>query len=228
MNGSTTLAQRLAAVRRRIAAACERAGREPDEVLLVGVSKRQPPERVAEALAEGVLDLGESYAQHLPGRQELFPRARWHFIGHLQRNKVRLVVPACTLIHSVDSLRLAAAIVRHAEAAGLQQAVLLEAGTGEASKTGASPEDLPALATFVEGESALRLEGLMGMAPWGSAEPAARRAFRDISGLRRQLQQHLGRTLPHLSMGMSGDLEVAVEEGATMVRVGEALFGPRG
>ncbi len=227
MNLRYAMAERLASVRARISAACERVSRDPAGVLLVGVSKRQPAERVATALELGVRDLGENYAQHLRQRRDAFAGVRWHFIGHLQRNKVRFVVPGCALLHSLDSVRLAEAVAKHATAAGVCQPVLLEVGTGEASKTGLPPAEVSALARLVQSRPSLRLEGLMGMAPWGGGDEVARRAFGAIRQLRDRLQDDLGQALPQLSMGMSGDLEVAVEQGATLVRVGEALFGPR-
>jgi len=234
------VAGRLAKVRRRIALACARAGRAPGEVTLVGIAKGQPLERVVEALTLGLDDLGESYAQELVRRREELHRLaaappaaldlaalRWHFVGHLQRNKVKLVVPGCVLIHSLDSLRLLQVLGRQVREAGVTQHVLLEVGTGEATKTGVQPDEVRSLARAVFAEEGLLLDGLMGMAPFDSAPEEARQTFAGLRRLRDALQQELGVALPHLSMGMSGDLEQAVEEGATLVRVGEALFGPR-
>ena len=227
LSGGHGVAARLAAVRRRIEQACLRAGRDPGEVTLVGVSKREPEERVAEALALGLRVLGESCAQELVRRRAAFPDARWHFVGHLQRNKVRQVVPGCVLIHSLDSVRLAQALAEGARAGGVRQRVLLEVGTGEETKSGARVDEVRELARAALAAPELELCGLMGMAPWGTSPEEARPTFRNLRLLRDALEQELGVALPLLSMGMSGDLEPAVEEGATLVRVGEALFGPR-
>jgi pyridoxal phosphate enzyme (YggS family) len=221
------LAARLAAVRQRIDRACAEAGRDPATVGLVAVSKQQPAARIAAAIALGLVDLGESYAQELTQHQQQFPGVRWHFIGHLQRNKVKLVVPGCELLHSLDSARLLEAVGQRAREAGVVQQVLIEVSTEEATKTGLPPAEVPALAARIVAEPGVRLVGLMGMAPFDSPPAQASDTFRRLRTLRDELEQRLGRSLPTLSMGMSGDLEQAVSEGATLVRVGEALFGPR-
>ncbi len=223
------LARRLAAVQGRIARACERSDRDPASVTLVAVSKRQPLAAVQAAWDLGLRDFGESYAQELQTRYAAaLSGVRWHFIGHLQRNKVRAVLPGVHLLHSLDSLRLAEAVAGRAQDLGVPQPVLLELGTGEETKTGSGWDEAPALARALAQAEGLDLQGLMGMAPWGSEGEEARAAFRRVRGLAEALRQELSLPLPELSMGMSGDLEEAVEEGATLVRVGEALFGPRG
>ena len=224
---------RLADLLARIAAAAARAGRRPGEVGLVAVSKRHPPELVAAAARAGVTDLGENYAQELVGKMDALagdPAARglaWHFIGRLQRNKVRLVVGRVALIHAVDSIELAREIDRRAAEAGRVQPILIAvSAAGEAQKTGVDPDALGRLLEEIAGLSALDCAGLMTMPPWPDAPEDSRRYFRELCEIR---DRHAtpDRPLPHLSMGTTGDLEVAVEEGATLVRVGTALFGPR-
>lgn len=224
---------RLADLLARIAAAAARAGRRPGDVGLVAVSKRHPPELVAAAARAGVTDLGENYAQELVGKMDALagdPAARglaWHFIGRLQRNKVRLVVGRVALIHAVDSIELAREIDRRAAEAGRVQPILIAvSAAGEAQKTGVDPDALGRLLEEIAGLSALDCAGLMTMPPWPDAPEDSRRYFRELREIRDRLATP-DRPLPHLSMGTTGDLEVAVEEGATLVRVGTALFGPR-
>ncbi len=219
----------LAAVRGRIAAAAARAGRTADEVTLVAVTKGHPLERVREAAAAGLLDVGESRVQEAAGKQAAWPDApvRWHLIGHLQRNKARLAVGRFALIHSLDSLRLADALESAAAAAGVVQEVLVEVNVArEPQKSGASPDEAPALVAHAARLPHLRLRGLMTMAPYDAPLDAQHRAFGGLRELRDGLATS---TLPLavLSMGMSGDFEAAVEEGATMVRLGTILFGER-
>ncbi len=223
-----TITNRIERVQARIEAACLEAGRDPSEVLLIGVSKRQPLERVLAAVNAGVLDLGENYAQALAERRVQLPdpAVRWHFIGHLQRNKVKLVVP-CALIHSVDSVRLVQAIGKRARALGVVQDVLVEVSTGEASKAGVPEEGLAEVLEAAGAEEGVRPMGLMAMSRLGSSLDEARGWFEHVRGLASDLSARLGLPLPWLSMGMSGDLEAAILAGATHVRVGEALFGPR-
>ena len=224
---------RLADLLARIAAAAARAGRRPGDVGLVAVSKRHPPELVAAAARAGVTDLGENYAQELVGKMDALagdPAARglaWHFIGRLQLNKVRLVVGRVALIHAVDSIELARDIDRRAAEAGRVQPILIAvSAAGEAQKTGVDPDALGRLLEEIAGLSALDCAGLMTMPPWPDAPEDSRRYFRELREIRDRFATP-DRPLPHLSMGTTGDLEVAVEEGATLVRVGTALFGPR-
>ncbi len=219
----------LAAVRGRIAAAAARAGRTADEVTLVAVTKGHPLERVREAAAAGLLDVGESRVQEAAGKQAAWPDApvRWHLIGHLQRNKARLAVGRFALIHSLDSLRLADALESAAAAAGVVQEVLVEVNVArEPQKSGASPDEAPALVAHAARLPHLRLRGLMTMAPYDAPLDVQHRVFGGLRELRDGLATS---TLPLavLSMGMSGDFEAAVEEGATMVRLGTILFGER-
>lgn len=227
------IAERVDEVRARIARACDRTGRRPNDVTLVAVAKGVPAHAVAEAVAAGVCDIGENRAQEMVAtRGELTAYSgtggtRWHFVGVLQRNKVRAIVPGAALIHSVDSATLAEAIARRAKMVDLVQDVLLEVNTGgEASKSGVAPEELPILSEKVAALPGLRLRGLMTVPP-PVEDPEAARPF--FSALR-ALRDRVAETVPELrdlSMGMSADFETAVEEGATLVRVGSAIFGAR-
>ncbi|HZQ35313.1 MAG TPA: YggS family pyridoxal phosphate-dependent enzyme [Dehalococcoidia bacterium] len=217
---STSIAANVAAVRARIAAACERAGRDPASVRLVAVTKTVPAAAVAEALAAGVTDVGENYVREgAAKRAELGGRGVWHLIGHLQTNKVRAALQAFDTLQAVDSLRLAEAVSRHASRT---VPVLLEVNAaGEATKFGFAPADVGAAAAAVRRLPDLELRGLMTVAPATSDPEALRPLFRSL----RRLAE--ANRLQELSMGMSGDFEVAVEEGATMVRIGRAIFGER-
>jgi hypothetical protein len=219
----------VAPVRSRIAAAAVRAGRSPGDVRIVAVTKGHPLERAREAVAEGLLDLGENRVQEALGKQAAWPDApvRWHLIGHLQRNKVKLVVGRFVLIHSLDSVRLADALDAAAAAAGLVQDVLVEVNVArEAQKSGVMPDDAPALVGHAAALPHLRVTGLMTIAPFTDDVAVQRRAFRELRLLRDALATST-MELAVLSMGMSGDFEIAVEEGATMVRLGTILFGER-
>lgn len=215
-------------VQERVAAAASRAGRSPDDVTIVGVSKTFGVEVLRAALAAGVKDLGENRAQELKEKAlALGAGPRWHFVGHLQTNKARHVVGIARLIHSLDRIGLAEAIARRAREAGMVQDVLLEVNiAGEASKHGIEPARLGALADEVASLEGIAVRGLMTMGPPPSAPEDARPHYRDLARLSRELAAAHPRA-GELSMGMSRDYEVAVEEGATLVRVGEAIFGPR-
>jgi pyridoxal phosphate enzyme (YggS family) len=208
-------------VRERIERACARAGRSASEVTLVAVSKTQPAAAVREAYAAGQRVFGENYVQELvekAGALADLDGLRWHFIGHLQRNKVKDVVRVGAMIETVDSERLAAEIDKRAASTR----VLLQVNVaGEAQKSGCSPEELDALVPAVRALQLLERTGLMTVPPLGEAPEASRPHF---ARLRELAQRH---ALKELSMGMSADLEVAIEEGATLVRVGTAIFGSR-
>jgi len=209
----------LAGVRERMAAACSRAGRDPASVRLVAVSKTKPIELLRAAQAAGQSIFGENYAQDLREKADALPGVEWHFIGALQTNKAKLVVGRAALIHTCDRIALAQELSKRAQSAGLTQRVLLEVNVGrEPQKAGALPEDVPALLEKVRALPSLAPLGLMCIPP---AEGDPRGHFRSL----RQLGQGLG--LPELSMGMSADYEIAIEEGATLVRVGTAIFGER-
>jgi pyridoxal phosphate enzyme (YggS family) len=202
-----------------MAAACARAGRDPASVKLIAVGKTKPIDLLREARAAGQTIFGENYAQELREKADALPGAEWHFIGALQTNKAKLVVGRATLIHTCDRIGLAQELSKRAKAAGLTQRVLLEVNVGrEPQKAGVLPEEAPALLDQVRALAALACEGLMCIPP---AEGDARRDFRSL----RQLAESLG--LRELSMGMTADYETAIEEGATLVRVGTAIFGER-
>ncbi|MDP6607000.1 MAG: YggS family pyridoxal phosphate-dependent enzyme [Dehalococcoidia bacterium] len=223
MTVAATIVERLAAVRAEIEAACERAGRNPAGVTLVAVTKTHPLETIREAIVAGLTDLGENRAQEFVLKAEaaagtgLMPR--WHFIGHLQRNKARQVLPYAGVLHSVDSERLVAEIERRATR---PLPCYLEVNVaGEASKHGVTVEELPALLACAKAASNIEVAGLMTIAPIVDDPEQARPVFRRL----RELASAHG--LTGLSMGMTNDYAVAIEEGATVVRVGRAIFGER-
>jgi pyridoxal phosphate enzyme (YggS family) len=222
------IAQNLEEVRRRIKAAALRAGRDPGQVRLVAVSKTMPLELIREAVAAGQRLFGENYLQEARGKiEELGEAATWHFIGHLQSNKAKAVVNLFELIHGVDRLNLAEALDNAAASKGTLQKILLQVNlAGEATKSGASQEAAAELLRQIAQLPHLRVMGLMTMPPFLEPE-TVRPYFRTLRELRDRLQEIGGNPLPELSMGMSGDFEVAIEEGATLVRVGTAIFGSR-
>lgn len=223
------LSDRLDHLRIKIAAAAQRARRSPSDIELVAVSKTQPAENVREAIEAGQLLFGENRVQELISKVPLLPGStRWHFIGHLQSNKIRKVLPICELIHGVDSAELAKDIDRIAEELGLFPRVLLEVNVaGEASKFGFKPEVLRNEIETLLSLKRVQVEGFMTIAPLAEDPEDSRAFFRALRTLRDELATCTDTPLPILSMGMSGDFEVAVEEGATHVRVGSALFGAR-
>ena len=224
-NQQTGIAGRLADVRARIAAAARRAGRDPQGVRLLAISKLQPVTAIQAAVAAGQVDFGENRAQELVAKLDQAPAGtRWHFVGRLQRNKVKQVVGSVELIHSVDRLALAEAIAAHAAGRDLRQRVLLQVDVaGEPQKGGCAPEDVPPLLERIRQLDGIAAAGLMTIPPV-DADPAAM-----FERLRALHARHLPAfpELIELSMGMSADIEVAVAHGATIVRVGTAIFGPR-
>ena len=222
---------RLAAIHARIAEAAARAGRDPGAITLLAVSKTFPAERVREAVAQGIMLFGESRVQEaLPKMDDVGPGAAWHLIGHLQKNKVAKAVGRFALIHSVDSIELARRMDRLAGEAGVRQPVLVQVNVSrEAQKHGFPPERTAAVVAELSALPHLEIKGLMGMAPKGDGPESARPAFADLKALFDAIAQDApkGVTMETLSMGMSGDFEIAIEEGATLVRVGGALFGER-
>jgi len=223
-----TLEQRIADVLERIEASASRVQRRPSEVTLVAVTKTFGAHVVLEAAEAGVTDVGENRAQELREKALVVgDRVRWHFIGPLQTNKAKHVVGTATLIHSVDRPALATEIDRRARAHDLVQEVLIEVNVArEAAKQGCDPATAIALAREVDGLANVRVRGLMAMAPFSDQPEHSRPYFREMRALRELLASEVpGAT--ELSMGMTRDFEVAIEEGATIVRVGEAIFGPR-
>jgi len=213
------VASGLASVRANIARACARAGRDPATVRLIAVSKTKPLSMLQEAAAAGQRIFGENYAQELREKAEALPGVEWHFIGALQTNKAKLVVGRAALIHTCDRLALAQELSKRAKAAAMVQRVLLEVNVGrEPQKAGVLPADAGRLLDQVRALPALSCEGLMCIPPAEGDPRVHFRALRELaSGLR----------VAELSMGMSADYEVAIEEGATLVRVGTAIFGER-
>jgi len=223
------LAANLSSVRQRMHAACERVGRDPASVLLLAVTKSQPPETVSAAAALGLTLFGENRVQEAKAKiPQCSSPLRWHMIGHLQTNKGRDAVELFAMIQSVDSLHLAQELNKRAEQAAKTLPVLLEVNlAGEASKFGYPPERLLAELKTLNALPRLEIHGLMTMPPWAPEPERARPYFRQLRELKARGEQALGAPLPHLSMGMTGDFEVAIEEGATIIRVGTALFGER-
>jgi pyridoxal phosphate enzyme (YggS family) len=222
------LLDRLRALEDRLGAACRRAGRDRAEVRLVAVTKSIGADVAALLPPLGVTDLGESRPQELWRKAAALPAAvRWHLVGHLQRNKVERTLPLTHLIHSVDSTRLLAALDQEAARQGRSVSVLLEVNaSGEPNKHGFTPEEVPALAPALAALRHVCVRGLMTMAALADDPERARPTFAAVRQLRDRLRGELGPAHPleHLSMGMTNDFEVAVEEGATLVRVGTALF----
>ncbi len=224
---ATTIAERLAAVRARIAEATTRAGRPEGSVRLLAVSKTKSEALIREAYAAGQRDFGENYAQELATKAMALADLkdlRWHMIGPLQRNKAKLVVPVAKVVHTVDRPELAEELSKRAAGTGKTPQVLLEVNVaGEASKAGCTPEGAVGLAALVRQLPHLDLVGLMTIPPDTDDRELARPFFRRL----RELRDALGGGLTELSMGMSHDFEIAIEEGATIVRVGTAIFGAR-
>lgn len=235
------IAARLMAQRKRIAEAARRAGRDPADVRLIAVSKTQPAEALRAAYRAGQRDFGENYVQELTAKAAALadlPDLRFHLIGHLQRNKARSVAGLVSAVHSTDSLRLAQELGKRAAAAGVppqrrwrpdddeRLPVLAEVNVaGEPGKSGCRPEELEDLLSAIEAEPALRLAGLMTVPPYSDDPELARPHFERLAALR--TAQGGEERLPELSIGMSHDVEVAIACGATCVRIGTALFGPR-
>lgn len=241
---SSALAERLAAVTERITAAAKRCGRSPDEVTLLCVAKKHSARAVAELCAlwtgPGPLLVGENYMQEALEKQKLVDtllregrcasRICWHFIGHVQSRKSRDAPGNFSMLHTLDSEKLASALQRHIRAKGLEDPfpVLIQVNVGEEpQKSGVWPEEAEKLARAVADMPELALSGLMCIPPLEGDMEESRRHFAGLRAIRETLSSRLGLALPELSMGMSHDLEAAVEEGATMVRIGTDIFGPR-
>jgi hypothetical protein len=219
------LCQRLTDVTARIAAAAARGGRRREDVTLVAVSKTVTPEVAAVLFDLGVRDFGESRPQELWKKQAALPAATWHLIGHLQRNKIDKTIPLVSLVHSVDSDRLLAALDEFGRKRDVPVPILLEVNCSrEENKGGLRVEDVPAITDKALSLPGVRMDGLMTMAAFHDDPERCRPTFAELRELRDQLRTRTGLPLPHLSMGMSNDFAVAVEEGATLVRVGSTLF----
>lgn len=223
------LAANLEKIQLEIARACERAGRPPESVALMAVSKGHPPETVRAAANFGLTLFGENKVQEGKAKIPLCPgRLRWHMIGHLQSNKCRDAVHFFELIQGVDSLAIAQEIDKWADKGAKTMPLLLEVNVaGEATKFGFRPEQLLADLKAINALHKIEIHGLMAMAPWTPEPEKVRPVFRRLRELKEECEQQLGAPLPILSMGMSSDFAVAIEEGSTLVRIGTALFGTR-
>ena len=225
----SNMADAVESIRTRMKNAAERAGRDPSEVELIAVSKTHPVEAVREARGCGLRLFGENKVQEARAKIPDAPSdLRWHLIGHLQSNKIRHALPLFEMIHSVDSLELATQIDRIAMELGSFPKVLLEVNVaGEASKFGFQPELLRTQMEKLIALPRLQIDGLMTIAPYAEEAEASRPSFRQLRELRDELATEQNIQLTHLSMGMSGDFEVAIEEGSTLIRVGTSIFGAR-
>ena len=223
------VAENLERVQAQIDEAAKKSGRSADAIELVAISKTHEAEKVRAAFDAGQQLLGESRVQEARAKIPLLPSAaRWHFVGRLQRNKIRHALPLIELFHSVDSIELARDMNRIGDEEGLQPRVLLEVNVaGEGSKIGFAPEKLSAEMESILALPRLTVEGLMTIPPHAPEPEQSRRHFVALRELREQFETQFNLKLPHLSMGMSGDFLVAIEEGATLVRVGTAIFGQR-
>ena len=229
--GMNMIRENLTDVERRIKEACLRCGREPSSVRLIAVSKTKPAEMIQEAIAAGILDFGENKPQELRDKYDILPKnLRWHMIGNLQRNKVKYVVGRAVMIHSLGSDELAEAIEKEAEKKDLIMPVLAEVNmAGESSKSGLTPEETEAFLRRVSSMKHLKVKGLMTIAPMTEFPEENRVYFRELRNLAVDIaRKNIDNVdMYELSMGMTGDFEVAIEEGATMVRVGTGIFGAR-
>ena len=222
--------ERLTEILGLIEKACHRVGRDPSGVKLLGASKTVPPYKLREFYSCGLNTFGENRVQEfLPKYEELKGlNIDWHFIGQLQSNKVKHLLGKVSLIHSVDRESLVREINKRAEKLGIVQSVLIEVNVGgEESKGGVDPAELYRLTEFILSQENLKLEGLMTIPPYRENPEEVRPFFAKLRNLKENLEREMGLKLKHLSMGMSGDFEVAIEEGATIVRLGTRLFGKR-
>jgi hypothetical protein len=221
--------ERLENLRRRIRLAAERASRNPEDVFLLPATKNVSPAALKIAWDAGLRAFGENRIQEARAKIPLLPQeCSWHFIGGLQRNKAKEAARMFDLIHSVDSTELAAELSKRADGEGKMLRVLVEVNVGgESAKHGVAPKNARDLVAFIRSSDHLRVEGMMTVPPWSEDPEESRGFFIRLRELRDRLASDLGIALPELSMGMTHDLEVAVEEGATLVRVGTALFGAR-
>ena len=225
------VAENLAEVEKKVCEACERAGRSREEVTLIAVSKTKPVSMIEELLPGGMRDFGENKVQELCEKYEVLPKdIRWHLIGHLQRNKVKYIADKAYLIHSVDSLRLAEAISEEGVKKGVTVPILIEVNVaGEESKFGVTPEETESLVREIAKLPSIQINGLMTIAPYVEDPEENRVHFSRLRQLSVDIREKNidNVSMNVLSMGMTGDYQVAIEEGATMVRVGTGIFGER-
>ena len=225
----SSILDNLERVREQIAQAAAKAGRDVKDIELVAITKTHPAEKVGEAVEAGQTLFGESRVQEARAKiSELSSNIRWHFVGHLQKNKVRQALPLFEMIHSVDSLALAQDINRIADEEGLYPRVLLEVNVaGEGSKFGFAPDDLREQMEVLLALQRLSIEGLMCIPPLAVESEDSRKFFVQVRELRDSLEKEFNMKLPQLSMGMTQDFPIGIQEGATLVRVGTAIFGER-
>jgi pyridoxal phosphate enzyme (YggS family) len=225
----STIKENLQRVQERIESAGSRVGRAIEDVTIIAVTKTHGSETVDAVLEAGVTDIGENRIQEfLAKRSKVTKPCRWHLVGTLQRNKATKAIGQFAMIHSVDRLKLAETLDRLGKENDWTTRILLEVNTtGEETKHGFTPDEVPAVAARVAGLSSLRLEGLMTLGPLTDDQTVIRRSFQSLFRLREKIEDTLAIPLPHLSMGMSDDFEIAVEEGATLVRLGRVLLGAR-
>lgn len=221
-----SIAENLKIVHERISAAAHRAHTDPEQITLIAVTKTVDAGVIREAIDAGVTDIGENYVQDALAKYDAIGNAvRWHMIGHLQTNKVRQTVPMFEVVHSVDRVELAQEIGKRSQAAGKTTSVLVEVNiSGEGTKSGVQPSEALALCDCIAGLPGIRLSGLMGIAPFTGDESAVRRSFSDLRTIWDRLPPECA---AWLSMGMTSDFEIAIEEGSNMVRIGAAIFGAR-
>jgi len=224
------IADNLKRVRERIESACARVGRGPGSVTLVGVTKTHGADVVSAAIRAGVTDVGENRIQEfLDKRDAVEGECRWHLIGTLQRNKARRAMNQFALIHSVDRLKLAETLSRLGAEGDITSRILLEVNMSrEETKHGFAPAEVPDAVAKISELPNLELRGLMTIGPLTDDMTRVRRAFQSLFRLREKISESSGLDMPHLSMGMTDDFEIAIEEGATIIRVGRVLFGARG
>lgn len=223
------LANHLSQVRERISQACLRSGRRPEEILLVAVTKTIPEDRIIEALQQGLTHLGENYIQEAQRKIKAIEQGTWHFIGHLQTNKVKQAITLFSMIETLDSKKLAREVNHQALQAGKTMEVLIQVNeAGELTKSGVPPDQVPSLLEEMPSWEGLRLRGLMSIPPYDPDPEQSRPWYRSLHCWQEKWEKQFpDLDLSHLSMGMSHDFEVAIEEGATIIRVGTALFGAR-
>jgi hypothetical protein len=225
----SSIAENLERVREQIACAAANSGRSADDIELVAIAKKHPAEKVREAIEAGQILFGESRVQEARAKiPEVSSNVRWHFVGHLQKNKIRQALPLFEMIHSVDSLALAQDINRIAEEEGLYPRVLIEVNVaGEGSKFGFAPDKLREQMEALLALPRLAIEGLMCIPPLVVEPEHSRKFFGQVRELRDSFEKELNVKLPQLSMGMTQDFPIGIEEGATLVRIGTAIFGER-
>lgn len=229
MDNLPSFTDKLQSIRERIARACAKAGRDTGDVEIIGVTKTFGPDAVRDAWNSGIRIMGENRVQEAAAKiPECVSGPDWHLIGHLQKNKVRQALEIFSFIHSVDTLKILEQIIRVADETGARPGILLEVNvSGEASKFGLKPDAVPEVIERALSSGCVTLEGFMTMAPIAPDKELTRPVFAKLRECRDRWEEQFGASFPRLSMGMSGDFEVAVEEGATWVRIGTALFGDR-